>query len=122
MLPDSLHGDLPELIATRAREVLQEGEQLQAVAVSKVGWAWMPYVVLPGSCYLALTDQRVIGFLATSVKALPGAVWFERPRNQVRAATRDQQILVTLENGRTRTLHLSPTHRQSSNDLLNALQ
>ncbi|MCD0484340.1 hypothetical protein LO771_18555 [Streptacidiphilus sp. ASG 303] len=121
MLPDALHADLPDRIAAHARGMLQAGEVLRAAAPAKVGRPRMPYALLPATCYLALTDRRLIGFLATPVKALPGRVWFERPVSEVRPASRPRQIEVLMDDGRKKTMHLSPTHREAADSLLEAV-
>jgi hypothetical protein len=117
MLPDSLYNDLPDRIIRHAREYLGDGEEILAACPAKVGWPWLPAVLLPGSCYLALTDRRIMGFLPTKVKALPGDIWFDRPSSAVRAA-RAMQVTVTLDDGTTRHLHLSKQHRQAALALL----
>jgi hypothetical protein len=114
MLPDALHPNLPDQIKNRAAQVLLDGETIKAATAAKVGWPSMPYVLLPASCYVALTDRRIIGFLATKLKATPGRMWFERPVAALATTPRTRQITVDLENGHRKTLHLSPTYGQAT--------
>jgi hypothetical protein len=118
MLPDSLYDDLPERIGRHAAGHLQAGERLVATCPAKVGWSWVPAPLLPGSCYLALTDRRVIGFLPTKVKALPGDIWFDRPRHALERGARSMRVTVTLDDGTRRHFHLSRRHRQAADNLL----
>jgi RHS repeat-associated protein len=121
VLPDALHADLPDQIRNRAAQVLHDGETIMAATAAKVGWPGMPYVLLPASCYVALTDRRVIGFLATRFKATPGRMWFERPLSALAITSRTRQITVDLGDGHRKTLHLSPTHGQATDAFMHAV-
>ncbi|MEV5737641.1 hypothetical protein [Streptomyces sp. NPDC052292] len=118
MLPDSLYKDLPDRIARHTCAHLRNGEEVLAACPAKVGWSWLPAPLLPGSCYLALTDQRIIGFLPTKIKALPGDMWFERPRSAAQTRHKAMQIIVTIDENTTRRLHLSKRYQQAASALL----
>ncbi|MEV6809995.1 hypothetical protein [Streptomyces sp. NPDC051132] len=118
MLPDSLYKDLPDRIARHAAPYVRNGEEILAACPAKVGWSWLPAPLLPGSCYLALTDQRIIGFLPTKIKALPGDMWFERPRSAAHTEDKSMQITVILVDDTVRRLHLSKRYRQAAAALL----
>ncbi|MFF7381612.1 hypothetical protein [Streptomyces griseoluteus] len=63
-------------------------------------------------------DRRVIGFLPTKVKALPGDVWFDRPRSALRSTKSSWQVAVSLESGSTRHLHLSKSFPAAARSVL----
>jgi hypothetical protein len=122
MLPDSLYKDLPEKIALHAGAFLHDGEEVSAACPAKVGWSRMPALLLPGSCYVAVTDKRILGFLPTRGKALPGKLWFEEPLTSARRGTRHHQVVVATEGGKRRHLHLSSRFKQAADGVYTSVR
>lgn len=96
MFPDNLFVKLPGVIERRADQMLGEGEVILSCTTAKLGPAWIPTAILPGSVHLALTNRRLLGFYPSRSGGRPVGLMFEVATDNVQRLQKPNKLVLQI--------------------------